>query len=61
MNDIDEINLDEALGHYNKGLKKEEQGDTKGANEEYACAVTITAGKNQIYVDAYERTRSSAK
>jgi len=56
MDDDEYGNLDEALKHYNKGLEKEEKGDTKGAHEEYAKAMAITAGSNQTYIDAYERT-----
>jgi flagellar biosynthesis protein FlhB len=46
----------EAASHYKKGRDAEDRGQIEKAHDEFAKAVAITNGANQIYVDAYERT-----
>jgi len=47
----------EAAAHYTKGRDEEDRGQIEIAHDEFTKAVAITNGGNQIYVDAYERTR----
>ena len=57
----EEFNEAEAFDHYKKGLDAEERGQNEEAHDEFSKAVAITNGSNQIYVDAYERTRHGVR
>ena len=52
----DEAEVEDA-NHYTKGRDAEDRGQIEVAHDEFSKAVAITGGSNQIYVDAYERTR----